>query len=350
MPSFLPRNPASVSPVRTTSVLRGGGIRAAPNGYSRRVRLARGAGGHERLTLHPGGTVRNRISQTIVCAAVLVLGVPAAVFAGQTHIVGPGDTLWAIARRYDVSVQALISANGLPDPDALRLGQRLTIPSGASPRSPSSARAAAAPIRHVVAAGDTLWSLARRYQVPVQEIIEANRLADPDALRLGQTLVIPGLAARRGLSPVPAPVAAKAPGMAALARRDAGPVPSRGAKWGSALLATASRQVGVRYRWGGMSPSGFDCSGFIGYVMRSVGVSLPRTTYAMWIEGRPVARDQLKLGDVVFFNTTRPGPSHAGIYIGNNQFIHSSSGFRRVTVTSMDYRYYKPRYLGARRF
>ena len=99
-----------------------------------------------------------------------------------------------------------------------------------------------------------------------------------------------------------------------------------------------------------MSPRGFDCSGFIGYVMRAVGVSLPRTTYAMWTEGRPVLRDQLKLGDIVFFNTTRPGPSHAGIYVGNNQFVHSSSGFGRVTVTSMDYRYYKPRYLGARRF
>jgi len=99
-----------------------------------------------------------------------------------------------------------------------------------------------------------------------------------------------------------------------------------------------------------MSPRGFDCSGFIGYVMRSAGVSMPRTTSAMWAQGRPVRRDELSVGDIVFFNTTRPGPSHAGIFIGHNQFIHSSSGFGRVTVTSMDYRYYKPRYLGARRF
>jgi cell wall-associated NlpC family hydrolase len=99
-----------------------------------------------------------------------------------------------------------------------------------------------------------------------------------------------------------------------------------------------------------MSPRGFDCSGFIGYVMRVVGVSVPRTTGAMWSAGRPVERSGLRVGDIVFFTTTRPGPSHAGIYIGNNQFIHASSGFGRVTVTSMDYRYYKPRYLGARRF
>lgn len=207
------------------------------------------------------------------------------------------------------------------------------------------ARAAAAQI-HVVRPGDTLWSIARRYGVPVQAIAEANRLADPDALRLGQALTIP-----QGTGARPGGAAAAGPAGTAGARpaaRDA--VPSRGVKWGSALRAAAARHIGVRYRWGGMSPRGFDCSGFIGYVMRVVGVVLPRTTFAMWAAGRAVPRNQLQVGDIVFFTTTRPGPSHAGIYIGNNQFIHASSGFGRVTVTSLDYRYYKPRYLGARRF
>ena len=183
---------------------------------------------------------------------------------------------------------------------------------------------------HTVRSGDTLWSIARRYGVSVDVLASVNRLANPDALQLGQRIVIP----------VPA----------SLGRTERLRLPSRGAKWGSGLLAIVSRQVGVRYRWGGMSPRGFDCSGFIGYVMRAAGVSMPRTTYAMWAQGRPVRRDELSVGDIVFFNTTRPGPSHAGIFIGHNQFIHSSSGFGRVTVTSMDYRYYKPRYLGARRF
>ena len=183
---------------------------------------------------------------------------------------------------------------------------------------------------HTVRSGDTLWSIARRYGVSLDVLASVNRLANPDALQLGQRIVIP----------VPA----------SLGRTERLHLPSRGAKWGSGLLAVASRQVGVRYRWGGMSPRGFDCSGFIGYVMRAAGVSMPRTTYAMWAQGRPVRRDELSVGDIVFFNTTRPGPSHAGIFIGHNQFIHSSSGFGRVTVTSMDYRYYKPRYLGARRF
>lgn len=295
--------------------------------------------------------MRDRVIQTIACAAVLVLAVPALAVAAQTHVVQAGDTLWSIARRYGVSVDVLTSTNRLSNANALQLGQRLSIPSTAPGVRPSAAAAEGARLTHVVVAGDTLWSIARRYQVPVQKIAEANRLSHPDALRLGQPLVIPLPASRRP-SGVDVSTPSQRAGNAATLRRpvSAALLPSRGAKWGSALLAMASRQVGVRYRWGGMSPRGFDCSGFIGYVMRTVGVSLPRTTSAMWAEGRAVPRDRLSLGDIVFFNTTRPGPSHAGIYIGNNQFIHSSSGFGRVTVTSMDYRYYKPRYLGARRF
>lgn len=291
--------------------------------------------------------MRSRVSQAVTCAVLVLLAIPAIASASHTHVVRPGDTLWSIARRYEVSVEALVSANQLADPDALRLGQELVIPDVGerqAPSAPSGAR-----LRHVVVAGDTLWSLARHYQVPVQTIVEVNKLNNPDALRLGQTLVIPGA---KGLRPPRVSVPPVGPPGSGTLRRPlpAAAVPSRGAKWGSALLAAASRHVGVRYRWGGMSPRGFDCSGFIGYVMRAVGVSVPRTTYAMWTEGRAVARDQLKVGDVVFFTTTRPGPSHAGIYIGNNQFIHASSGFGRVTVTSLDYRYYRPRYIGARRF
>lgn len=70
----------------------------------------------------------------------------------------------------------------------------------------------------------------------------------------------------------------------------------------------------------------------------------------MWSGGTAVPRDQLKVGDIVFFHTTRPGPSRAGVYVGNNLFVHAASGFGRVRVTSMDYPYYTRRYLGARRF
>lgn len=196
---------------------------------------------------------------------------------------------------------------------------------------------------HIVQPGDTLWAIATRHGISVEAIVAANHLVNPDALSLGQRLIIPTAT----VASPPAPLPAALPQPLALARTA---IPSRGAKWASALLNNAVRLLGIHYRWGGTTPRGFDCSGFINYVLRAVGVEVPRTTYAMWTSGQPVPRDQLQVGDVVFFQTVSPGPSHAGIYIGNNQFIHSSSGFGHVTITSMDYRYYKPRYLGARRF
>lgn len=187
---------------------------------------------------------------------------------------------------------------------------------------------------HVVKGRDTLSSIARQHGVSAGSLAALNSLANPDRLHPGQRLTI------RSTTNLP-PTRRKVTGSAQ---------PSRGQKWGSALLASAFRFMGVRYVWGGMSPRGFDCSGFIGYVMRSVGVRLPRTAAELYVSGRPVSTDALRVGDIVFFETTRPGPSHAGIYIGNDQFIHASSGFGRVSVTSMDYPYYKPRLLGARRF
>ncbi|WP_270180336.1 C40 family peptidase [Alkalihalobacillus sp. CinArs1] len=113
------------------------------------------------------------------------------------------------------------------------------------------------------------------------------------------------------------------------------------------LIADASEFIGVPYTWGGNTPqSGFDCSGFLVYVFKKQGVSLPRTMAQMWNVTTPVSSPSV--GDIVFFETYKPGASHGGIYIGNNKFIHagSSSG---VTISSMDSSYWSPRYLGAKR-
>ncbi|MDQ0207002.1 C40 family peptidase [Alkalicoccobacillus murimartini] len=113
------------------------------------------------------------------------------------------------------------------------------------------------------------------------------------------------------------------------------------------LIAEASKHVGVPYVWGGATPAGFDCSGFIQYVFKQQGISVPRTAASQYSAGSNVS--SLQVGDVVFFETYKSGPSHNGIYIGNNQFIHSGSS-SGVTITSLDNSYWKPRYLGAKRF
>lgn len=111
------------------------------------------------------------------------------------------------------------------------------------------------------------------------------------------------------------------------------------------VVNSASNHLGVPYVWGGTSPSGFDCSGFIQYVFKENGVNTPRTVANMYSSGTNVSSPSV--GDIVFFDTTG-GPSHAGIYIGNNKFVHAGSS-TGVTVADLNNSYWNPRYLGAKR-
>lgn len=113
-----------------------------------------------------------------------------------------------------------------------------------------------------------------------------------------------------------------------------------------ALIETAKSLEGVPYAWGGTTTKGFDCSGFLNYVYSKSGVVLPRTTSDIWNHSTKVSKPAV--GDVVFFETYKTGPSHAGIYLGNNEFIHASSS-KGVTITRLDNSYFKPRFLGVKR-
>ncbi|WP_026691559.1 peptidoglycan-binding protein [Alteribacter aurantiacus] len=128
--------------------------------------------------------------------------------------------------------------------------------------------------------------------------------------------------------------------------QNSSPQPSRGSFNVMNLVADASNFLGTPYVWGGASPTGFDCSGFIQYVFKQNGVTVPRTAAQQYNFGKSVAKPQV--GDIVFFETYTKGPSHNGIYIGNNQFIHSGSS-TGITITSLSNSYWSQRYLGAKR-
>ena len=110
------------------------------------------------------------------------------------------------------------------------------------------------------------------------------------------------------------------------------------------VVGIAMQYLGTPYVYGGASPSGFDCSGFIMYVYAQVGVSLPHNAAAQYGYGTPVDRSQLQPGDLVFFN----GLGHAGIYVGGGSFIHSPHTGDVVKISSMS-GWYASTYVGARR-
>jgi cell wall-associated NlpC family hydrolase len=110
------------------------------------------------------------------------------------------------------------------------------------------------------------------------------------------------------------------------------------------VVGIALHYLGVPYVWGGSSPSGFDCSGFVAYVYAQMGVSLPHYTGAQWNVGVPVSRSDLQPGDLVFFD----GLGHVGLYIGGDQFIHAPHTGTVVQISSLS-GWYADTYVGARR-
>jgi cell wall-associated NlpC family hydrolase len=150
----------------------------------------------------------------------------------------------------------------------------------------------------------------------------------------------------------PKPQAAPHPKGSRLARllhvqRFASGIAARGAAMASVLTRNALRFLGVPYAFGGTSTGGFDCSGYVQHVFAMIGLRLPRTADAQFYATQTVSGGPLP-GDLVFFQTYTAGPSHVGISLGGDRFVHASSS-RGVTVSSLYESYWSSRYLGARR-
>lgn len=120
---------------------------------------------------------------------------------------------------------------------------------------------------------------------------------------------------------------------------------------GGSILNSAKSQLGIRYKYGGTSPKvGFDCSGLTWYSHKKNGIKIPRVSSDQFKKGKRIPRKDLMPGDLVFFETYRPGASHVGIYMGSGNFIHSANIGKNVAIQKLSNNYYKKRYLGARRY
>lgn len=119
---------------------------------------------------------------------------------------------------------------------------------------------------------------------------------------------------------------------------------------GQQILSKAQQYLGTPYVYGGASPAGFDCSGFVYYVLKSLGFSPYRTPADQYLHGSYVSKSNLQPGDIVFFaNTYASGISHVGIYAGNGQFIHSPNSRSVVSYSDLTSGYWSDHYYGARR-
>lgn len=244
----------------------------------------------------------------------------------------------------------------------------------------SAAAAKSHAATHLVVAGETLREIAANERIAPETLARNNELQGTGRLTPGTLLALDSSIAtlpapftvtpeeRRRLraletaSNMPSPNAdlqmwsyATAPAEKAavqrkqtdLMHRFARGIISRTSSIARSLTRSAMRFIGTPYVFGGTSASGFDCSGYVQHVFAMLGVTLPRTADAQFFAGRRPYGGVVS-GDLVFFQTYEPGPSHVGIYIGGGKFIHSSSS-HGVMVSRLADRYWANRYLGAKR-
>ena len=298
--------------------------------------------------------MRHRAITTFLWLILGVLLAPGAGYAAEaaaTYVVRPGDTLSQISLRYGVTVQTLASVNTLSDPSRLTPGQVLKIPRaraalGVPQAQPAASRATQPALLAVywVRGGDTLYGIAARYGVTADALKEANGLWT-DIIVPGQRLDIParGSAAALGRRYMPIPQPIPVPPVAFLRTVRTGSV-------GERIVREAERYLGIRYVWGAASPRGMDCSGLVYLVFSRFVPSLGRVRSEDYYRmAKPVEAQAILPGDLVFFTTDSPGPSHVGIFIGEGKFIHASSTGSDVTISSLDDPHYGPGFLGVRR-
>lgn len=165
--------------------------------------------------------------------------------------------------------------------------------------------------------------------------------------RLALLLLALGATACASTGAVPRPFPSPRGGGSTLPARPAPTVAARAS--GYAVAGTALALRGAPYRDGGADPGGFDCSGFVQYVFAQHALPLPRAVSDQFRAGRSVDPSDVAPGDLIFFSTVAPGPTHVGIVLGGDEFVHAPSGRGEVRVERLSAPYWSKRLVGVRR-
>lgn len=302
---------------------------------------------------------KKRLSGVTACitSTAIILLLSSSIAAQTIHKVRSGDTLWSLARKHHTTPKAIAKANGISENAVLAVGKTLVIPGSniAAGRAGTDRQYnRASYIRHATnRLVQTNSSTAILRERPSSSSRKIKILAEGTILKLlychgnwAKVAMADGACGFVYRALLAHKAGSSSDNVAASSTDDQKDDPSNIT---SKLVQTALACRGIRYSRGGTSRGGFDCSGFTRYVFAKYGVSLPHSSAAQARMGTPVSRDELRPGDLVFFQTNRRGISHVGIYIGNNRFVHAATHGRGVTVDSLSSAYYASRYRGARR-
>lgn len=261
----------------------------------------------------------------------------------QYHLVKKGENLKKIARRYSLSEDDLRELNGLRA-NRVRPGQRLLVKTSE-------------PKTYTVKKGDTIWRVAKKANITVDELKEINGLQD-NSIKRGQKLLLSKRTTEPRSKDEDTPVAVNydrmtSPVIASVRLEEVRELSASedishlGIK--DRLILFAKKMLHLPYRFGGNGTFGLDCSAYVQKVFGTAGINLPRSAREQFHVGEEVDKGELSTGDLVFFRTYASFPSHVGIYLGNNLFIHASSRSRKVTIDSLETPYYIKRFIGAKR-
>lgn len=257
----------------------------------------------------------------------------------QYHAVKKGDTLKKIAKKYSISVKELKQINNLRT-NGLRVSQKLLVKN-------------LEPKTHVVKKGDTIWKISKRYDVSIEDIKELNDLKG-NSLKEGQRLLLArkketeedaSPSATYDKKKTPVIVSAKIQEVKELSTSNE--LSDLDIK--ERLVLFAKKMLHLPYKFGGNGIAALDCSSYVQKVYSIIGINLPRSAREQFKIGDAVNKEELSVGDLVFFRTYASFPSHVGIYLGNNLFIHASSKSKIVTIDSLETPYYFKRFIGAKR-
>ncbi len=245
------------------------------------------------------------------------------------HTVKRGETLSSLSRKYAIPMHELQEINNLKSTKII-VGQKLLV-------KQTKIRT------YTVKKGDSLWKIARRFHLDVKVLREINEL-NIDVLKPGQKILLQHQGDPEHFNNPEANHSMKhiEDGIDKVSESDEYTLKEK-------LILLAKKFLDIPYRFGGKTFFGIDCSAFVQKVFSLIGIDLPRSAREQFFLGDPVDREDLSIGDLVFFRTYASFPSHVGIYLGNNEFIHASSKLKKVTIDSLETQYYLKRYIGAKR-